>query len=145
MKKAALLLTLAALLTACTGGGRDTCPKPVEDFITDLYQNYVFNPGELDSIADRFSPAVLDSLHRAYVSEYDGEFTLDDPGYAVWLFRTGQNGDFTQSLDSITADGGDLYTAHITEGGISCACQMHIVLTDDDTPLLLDFRNTCSE
>ena len=138
MKRFFYIIITAFILTACNSGSK-TCPKPIEEFITNLYNNYVFNYGELDSIADNFSPAVLDSLHKAYVKEYDGEFDDDDPGYAVWLFRTGQNGDFLQSLDSIKADGNDLYTVYLTEGDVPCTCQMHIVMKDGK-PVLMDFN-----
>ena len=134
-----LYIFISALPLSAYSTRGTTCPKPIEEFITNLYTNYVFNYGELDSIADNFSPAVLDSLHKAYVNEYDGEFDEDDTGYAVWLFRTGQNGDFLQSLDSIKVDGNDLYTVYITEGDIPCTCQMHIVLKDGN-PVLLGFN-----
>lgn len=143
MKQSIYLLIATLSLIACNSGknnsGDRTCPKPIEEFITDLYDNYVFNYGELDSIAGNFSPTVLDRLHRAYVAEYDGEFTLDDPGYAVWLFRTSQNGSEEQTIDSIKMDGNDHYTVYLTDGDIPCTCQMHIVM-QDDIPVLMDFN-----
>ena len=136
MKCIFYVIIAALALTACQGK-RNTVPKPVEDFITNLYANYVFAPGDLDSIAANFSPALLDSLRKAYDDEYcDG-----GPAYAVWLFRTGQNGSDDQTLDSIKADGNDLYTAYITDGGTPCACRMHIVMTDGK-PVLTDFHTT---
>ncbi|MCF0197303.1 MAG: META domain-containing protein [Bacteroidaceae bacterium] len=126
---------IAALALAACSDNRASCPEPVEAFITDLYTHYVFGSGDLDSIADHFSPTLLDSLRKAYDDEYcDG-----GPAYAVWLFRTGQNGDFQQSLDSIKAEGDDHYTAYLTEGDTPCTCRMHIVM-QDGKPMLMDFE-----
>ena len=124
-------------MSAC-GSRVKSCPESVESFITNLYNNYVFNYGELDSIAVNFSPALLDSLHKAYWREYDGEFGPDDPGYAVWLFRTCAS-DGAQSLDSISVEGRDLYTAHITDAGTPCTCTMHITV-QNGTPVLTGFK-----
>ena len=135
MKRFFYIVIAALTLNAC--GNSDTSSQKPEDFITNLYNNYVFNYGELDSIAGNFDPAVLDSLRNAYANEFAGE----EPGYAVWLFRTGQNGDGEQSLDSITADGNDLYTAHITDCGTPCTCQMHIVI-ENGKPVLKNFKTT---
>ena len=152
MKKILYVIFAALALTACNGSSNSsnssndsicnsssnedkTCPKPVEDFITNLYNNYVFGIDDLDSIADNFSPALLDSLRKAYDDEYcDG-----GPAYAVWLFRTVQNGLDGESIDSIKVDGKDLYTVYLTDGGIPCTCQMNIVMTDGK-PVLMHFK-----
>ena len=139
MKRIFYFIIATFALTACNSDNK-TCPKPIEEFITNLYNNYVFNYGELDSIADNFSPVLLDKLQKAYDEEYcDG-----GPAYAVWLFRTSQNGSDEESLDSIKVDGNDRYTVYLTDGGIPCTCQMHIVMKGDK-PVMLGFKTeyTC--
>ena len=133
MKRFFCIIIAAIALTACDND-RKACPKPVEEFITNLYDNYVFNYGELDSIAVNFSPAVLDRLRKAYADEY----CEGNPAYAVWLFRTSQNGSDEQSIDSIKVAGKDRYIVYLTDGGTPCICRMHIVLKAGK-PVLLDF------
>ncbi|MCF0160567.1 MAG: hypothetical protein HUJ99_07225 [Bacteroidaceae bacterium] len=130
------LLACIVALTACHTDEK-ACPKPVEEFITNLYNNYVFNYGELDSIASHFSPDVLDRLRKAYADEYNE----GNPAYAVWLFRTSQNGSDEQRIDSIRTDGNDLYTVFLTDGSTPCTCRMHIVMKDGQ-PVLTDFQTT---
>ncbi|MCF0174566.1 MAG: hypothetical protein HUJ95_04415 [Bacteroidales bacterium] len=133
MKRFILIIAFLALI-GCNNVGK-TCPKPVEDFITNLYNNYVFNYGELDSIACNFSPTVLDSLRAAYDKEYcDGS-----PAYAVWLFRTDQNGSDNESIDEIKVVGKDLYKVCLTDGSTPCTCLMQIVMKDEN-PVLIGFK-----
>ena len=134
MKKV-LYIIAAIALTACGGNTSGQNQKTIEEFVTNFYNNYVFGSGELDSIAGNFDQAVLDRLQKAYDEEYcDG-----GPAYAVWLFRTGQNGSDEQSIDSIKADGNDRYTVYLTDGGTPCSCQMHIVMKGGK-PVVMDFK-----
>ncbi|MCF0175758.1 MAG: META domain-containing protein [Bacteroidales bacterium] len=136
MNKIFNIIVAALAITACNGG-RKSCPKPVEDFIMNLYNNYVFDFGELDTISDNFAPAVLDSLRKAY----DDEYCEGGPAYAIWLFRTGQNGSDEQSVDSIKVEGKDLYAVYLTDGGTPCTCNMHIVMKGGK-PVLMDFSTS---
>ena len=137
MKRILYFVIAALALTACSSGNK-TCPKPIKEFINDLYFNYVFKCKyeEIDSIADHFSPALLDSLNRVclYVTSEESS------GYAIWLFSTGQDESDVQSVDRIKVDGNDRYTVYLTDGGIPYSCQMQIVMKDGK-PMLMDFKN----
>ncbi len=105
----------------------------VKEFLTTLYQDYVFNYQDFSTIKNHFSEKVLNRLRNEY--EYDGE------GYAVWLFRTGaQDGpnDISQ-VNSIKKEEKGWYVVEYTDMGYDGKCRFLIQIRNNDVHIL-DFE-----
>ena len=105
----------------------------VKDFLTTLYNNYVFEYKDFSAIKQHFAPNVLKRLKDGY--DYDGE------GYAVWLFRTGaQDGPSDVSkVNSIEKDSDGWYVVKYTDMGIEGTCRF-LVEQHNSEVIVLDFK-----
>ena len=105
----------------------------IKDFLTTLYDDYVFEYHDFSLIRNHFSDKVLNRLTKEY--DYDGE------GYAVWLFRTGaQDGPSDVSrVNDITKEKDGWYTVKYTDMGIEGVCHF-LVQSHNGEIIVMDFH-----
>lgn len=99
----------------------------VNAFLQELYDKYVFGNdgfGDFEDVTEHFSPKILTILRNEF--EYDGN------GYAVWLFRTGeQDGPEDKSeVTSISTKGDGWYTVSFSDMGIKGICRFQAKTVD---------------
>ncbi|MBQ6155512.1 MAG: hypothetical protein IJK22_02820 [Bacteroidales bacterium] len=104
-----------------------------KEFLTSLYNDYVFGHQNFSKIKSHFSEKILNRLRNEF--EYDGE------GYAIWLFRTGtQDGPSNIcQVNSIDKGENGWYTVSYTDMGYDGKCRFLIEIQDNDV-FVLDFE-----
>lgn len=155
MKRNVFLCLMFACLVSCTSNGNKSetqveesavvsensneSKNPneevlVKDFLTTLYDDYVFGNQDFSAIKTHFSEDVLKRLKDEY--EYD-----DEEGYAVWLFKTdAQDGpsDVCQ-VSNVNKEENGWYAVEYVDMGIKGKCLFSVQLRDNEV-FVSDFK-----
>ena len=143
MKRIILLIISTFVLSISYAIGQThnetTSEDTIKSFLTKMYNDKLYE--DYDFLQKHCSPELLKKLQDAYT--YDSE----EPAYATWLFRSGQqdskpgSDDKTMTLD-VTADG-DWYTYKALDMGWEFTNR--IKLTSKDAKIIIEDMDLTGE